>query len=173
VGVGPLPFFVGRIYVEGKILSIDDMVSADDIKYHTEPVPEWGGVVCLASSSAGTVLKWMKDEGQRGLHLFVMSLVDRVGPGAIRIGNLERDVPRFEAKNHEVLNRLIRATLELNGLRKKPEEVVSDAKNDSSGTEIAASPTVSPSNSVASTSTPRSSRGSGTKDSESGRRLPN
>jgi hypothetical protein len=99
--------------------------------------------------------------------------VDRVGPGAIRIGNLERDVPRFEAKNHEVLNRLIRATLELNGLRKKPEEVVSDAKNDSSGTEIAASPTVSPSNSVASTSTPRSSRGSGTKDSESGRRLPN
>jgi hypothetical protein len=134
-----------------------EIAKTSDTKFRVIPVPEWGRSVRLGSLSVSEILEWAKDTEQKNLDLLVLSLVDGDG---IRIGNRAVDVPLLRTKSHEVVQRLIRAAEDINGLRQKPEEAVREAKNGSGETVSVGSHTVSPASSRSSMSTPSFSVGS-------------
>lgn len=125
---------------EGKLLSLDDMLSAEDIQYVEVPTPEWGGKVRLGSLSAGEMMTFIEtSEGPErqtsGLRLIVRSLVDADGN---RIGS-DKYLESFKKKDAKVINRLVKAILELNGMDVKAQAA---EKNDSGGTASVVSPSV-------------------------------
>jgi len=101
-----------------KFLSIDEMLSTDDVTYLEYPV--WGGKIRLGTLDAGTMLDFMEqNEGPgkktAGIRLIIKSLVDKDGN---RIGNMSM-MEGFKKKNASVLNAIVDAILTLNGLGKK------------------------------------------------------
>lgn len=103
-----------------KILSIDEIKDAEDTKYETIPVPEWGGAIRIGTLDAGTLLEHAKagdDPGRKytaGLQMIVESLVDENGK---RIGKPEH-IAVFKKKNPVVTNRVSEEILKLNGWNK-------------------------------------------------------
>ena len=111
-----------------EVLSIDDMLAADDVKY--AEVSAWGGKVRLGSLDAGSMLDFVEaNEGSAkrtaGIRLLVKSLVDKDGK---RIGE-DRHVDLFKKKDAGTINRMLEEIMRLNGLDDKK---AATAKNDSS-----------------------------------------
>lgn len=126
---------------EKKVLSIEDVVAADDVKYLELDVPEWGGTVKLGSLSAGDLIEWHEaNEGpakrNAGLRLLVKSFI---GPDGKRLADPNKHIETFRNKDNKVLERLLREIVKLNGLTIKGQD---DAKNSSGEVPGGASPTV-------------------------------
>lgn len=125
---------------ESAFLSIDEVLSADDVKYLEYVVPEWSTKpIRLGSLSAGDLIEFVEaNEGPAkktaGLRLIIKSLVDGNGH---RIGK-DSHLDAFKNKDARVCNRLAEVILELNGLGEKAQAA---AKNASGEAATAASPT--------------------------------
>lgn len=119
------------------ILSVDEMLAADDIEYATIPTwkvkhPQTGetvqGYTRIASLSAEQVQKW-RDTGDGpakktlGLRLFVDSLVDEKGN---RIGT-QQHYASFSRKSNAIQEKVLAEVLRLNGMTVKGQETI---KND-------------------------------------------
>jgi hypothetical protein len=111
-----------------KILSVDEMLAADDVNY--AEITAWGGTVRVGSLSAGDMLDFVdSNEGPAkrtaGLRLIVKSLVDANGN---RIGT-DKHLEGFKKKSATVTNRIVAEILKLNGL----DEAARDALKNASG----------------------------------------
>ena len=123
-----------------KLLSMDEIVAAEDIQYVEVEVPEWKGTVRFGTLDAGELIDFIEaNDGpakrNAGLRLLIKSLVDEAGN---RIGT-EKNLEFFKKKSARVCSRLIDDVLKLNGLDAKGKDV---PKNVSSEAEDAVSPTV-------------------------------
>jgi hypothetical protein len=119
-----------------RILSVDEMLAADDVEYAT--VPSWKvkdktgelvqGYVRIASLNAEDLIEWREaNEGPAkrtmGIRLLVSSLVDEQGN---RIGNAKH-YELFKKKSNAVMEKILEEIIKLNGMTKKAETT---AKND-------------------------------------------
>lgn len=122
---------------EKRVLSVDEMLSADDVEYAL--VPTWKvrdiktgelvqGYTRVGSLSADEIISWREtNEGpakrSMGVRLFVNSLVDEDGN---RIGT-EKHYEAFKKKSNAVQERVLAEIVKLNGMTVKAEEKI---KND-------------------------------------------
>lgn len=119
------------------ILSIDQMLAADDIEY--AEIPTWKvkdpttgeiaqGYTRIGSLNADAIITWreMNDSPAKrtmGVRLFVDSLVDENGN---RIGN-EQHYEAFKKKSNAIQESVLKEVVKLNGMTVKAEEKI---KND-------------------------------------------
>ena len=122
---------------EKRVLTVDEMLSADDVEYAL--VPTWKvrdvktgelvqGYTRVGSLSADEIISWREtNEGpakrSMGVRLFVNSLVDEDGN---RIGT-EKHYEAFKKKSNAVQERVLAEIVKLNGMTVKGEEKI---KND-------------------------------------------
>lgn len=111
-----------------KILSIDDVLSADDVEYGLVPGFKLGESFRIQSLTAGDLIEWSAaNEGEAkrtaGLRLIVKSLVDAEGK---RIAD-DTHIELFRKKSHKVTERIVREILKLNGMTVKQD---GEAKKD-------------------------------------------
>jgi hypothetical protein len=120
-----------------RILSVDEMLGADDVEYQT--VPSWKvkdpktgemiqGYVRIASLNAEDLIEWREaNEGPAkrtmGIRLLVSSLVDEQGN---RIGSAKH-YEQFKKKSNAVMEKILAEIIKLNGMTQKAETT---AKND-------------------------------------------
>jgi hypothetical protein len=127
---------------EEKILSIQEMLDADDVEYVVVPVPEWGGSVRFGSIDAGSMLEFVERNAAPGgnkdsmIRLIVQCLVDADG---VRVPDdeIEAKIALFKKKDVRVINRLAEAALTLNGGKVAPvivKNALSEADSDASRT---------------------------------------
>jgi hypothetical protein len=120
---------------EKRILSIEEMLGAEDIEYREIPTwkvkdPKTGelvqGYTRIVSLTADEVAKWREaneaDKKNMGIRLLVKSLVDKDGN---RIGS-EHHYEAFKKKSNAVQERLVGEVIKLNGLSVKPETTKND-----------------------------------------------
>jgi hypothetical protein len=120
-----------------ELLSFEDIVGADDIRYETVEVPEWGGAVRLRSITGAerdrytNFVESLKDaKGNLKKHdglitrLLQLCLVDGKGDQLFSGAQVEK----LKAKNGEVLERLATIASKLNGLSS---EAIEEAKGNS------------------------------------------
>jgi hypothetical protein len=120
---------------EKRILSIEEMLSAEDIEYRE--IPTWKvkdqktgqmvqGYTRIVSLTAEQVAKWREtneaNKHNMGLRLFVDSLVDKDGN---RIGS-EAHYEAFKKKSNAFQERVVAEVIKLNGLSVKPETTKND-----------------------------------------------
>lgn len=122
---------------EKRVLTVDEMLSADDVEYALVPTwkvrdPKTGELVQaytrVGSLNAEEIITWREtNDGPAkrtmGVRLFVNSLVDADGN---RIGN-EKHYEAFKKKSNAIQERVIAEIVKLNGMTVKAEEKV---KND-------------------------------------------
>jgi len=111
-----------------KVLSMDDIMKADDVEYATIPGFKDGEVFRIQSLTAGDLIEWSEaNEGEAkrtaGLRLITKSLVDADGKS---IAN-DSHIAVLRRKSHKVTERIVKQILELNGMNVKQE---GKAKND-------------------------------------------
>jgi hypothetical protein len=126
-----------------KLLSADDVLSADDRRYEIVDVPEWGGSLRLRSMSAKEALDWAeKNDGPAkstaGIRIAVISACD--ADGALIFA--DKDIEALKGRSNKALKRVVTKALALNGFS-DDEQVAAAAKNDSGETLAGASPTAS------------------------------
>ncbi len=112
-----------------KILSMEDVIAANDVEYATIPGFKDGEVFRIQSLTAGDLIEWSSaNEGEAkrtaGLRLIVHSLVDKDGK---RIAN-DTHIATFRAKSHKVTERIVKEILKLNGMNVKGAETEAEAK---------------------------------------------
>ena len=100
-----------------KILSMDDIMAADDVEYATIPGFKDGEVFRIRSLDAGALIDWSEansTEAKRtaGLRLIVQSLVDGAGK---RIAD-DTHIAVLRKKSHKVTERVVKEVLKLNGM---------------------------------------------------------
>jgi hypothetical protein len=127
------------------VLSLDDIVQVDDVRYDYVTVPEWSkpnqpAVVRIGSLNAEDLIEFVEsNEGPAkrtaGLRLIIQSLVDEQGK---RVGRPEH-LQALKKKDAKACNRIVEAILKLNGIETRAQAA---AKNASSEADSAASPTV-------------------------------
>ena len=110
--------------MEDKILSMADVLAADDVEFAMIPGFKAGEVFRIQSLTAGDLIVWSEaNEGEAkrtaGLRLIVKSLVDGNGK---RIAD-DTHIAVFRKKSHKVTERIVREILKLNGMT-----VAQDAK---------------------------------------------
>lgn len=120
-----------------KVLGMDDILDAQDVKYDEVDVPEWGGVVRIGSLSAEDAMEFAEtNEGPAqktaGLRLVLRSLVDAEGN---RIGDNDKVLQAFKKRNPAVIARIVKRVMKLNEM-----DASSDVGKDSGGADGAASP---------------------------------
>jgi len=114
--------------VSGKILSIKEILDADDVTFATAEA--WGGTVRFGSLDAGTMMEFIKNnqgpgKHTAGLRIFIQSLVDENGN---RIGNLNQ-LEAFKKKNAAVLRHCVdNVILKLNGFGSKSVDISTQLK---------------------------------------------
>lgn len=113
---------------EQKILSMDDIMKADDVEYATIPGFKDGEFFRIQSLTAGDLIEWSEaNEGEAkrtaGLRLIVKSLVDNEGK---TIAN-DQHIAVLRRKSHKVTERIVKAILELNGMNVKQEDKAKNA----------------------------------------------
>ena len=111
-----------------KILSVDDILSADDTEYKLVPGFKDGESFRIKSITAGDMIEFVEsNEGEAkrtaGLRLIVKSLVDGDGK---RIMD-DTHIALLRKKSQKVTNRLVDEILKLNGLDVKKDAA---AKNE-------------------------------------------
>lgn len=120
-----------------KILTIEEMLAADDVEY--DEIPTWKvkgpngemvqGYTRIGSLSAEDIIEWREtgedEQAKRnlGVRLFVNSLVDASGN---RIGSAKH-YEAFKRKSNAIQERVLERVLKLNGLTLKG---AAKAKND-------------------------------------------
>lgn len=139
---------------EQKSLSFDTAKQAQDIKYATVSVPEWGGDVTLESLDSGAMLDFAdSNEGAAkrtsALRLLAKSWINNAvfdEQGRLIEGtHIPEDqqaaaVDALKSKNAAVCTRVVDALLKLNGFDEKKQ---AQEKNGSGEARTGASPTVS------------------------------
>lgn len=131
----------------GPQLDFDEALDAEDIEYVTVNTPEWkGGSVVLGSIDSGKSLDFLdlhRNITTRKDSLFRLVCMCMVNRNKERIPEEQLDsaVDRLKKRNPKVVNRLVDAAMDLNGISVKKKD---DAKNDLSGAPNAGSPTDSP-----------------------------
>jgi hypothetical protein len=105
-----------------RVLSIDEILAADDTTYST--IEAWGGKVRIGSLSAGSMLKFIEDNKgpgriTAGLRLLLESLVNERNE---RIGSVKL-LEAFKRKNSKEVNMVVKEILTLNGLGPDSEHV--------------------------------------------------
>lgn len=110
-----------------KILSMDDVLAANDIEYATIPGFKDGEVFRIQSLTAGDLIVWSEsNEGEAkrtaGLRLIVQSLVDENGK---RIAD-DTHIAVLRKKSHKVTERIVKSILQLNGMNVKGDTVKND-----------------------------------------------
>lgn len=120
----------------GHILSLEEMLEAENVDYVTVPVPEWKGSVRFASVSAGTMMEFVEHgktpSGNKNsnIWLIVRSLVDEKGERLVK-GATEQEldaatsqhIEKFKKKDVRIMNRLMDAVLKLNDITVTKAEV--------------------------------------------------
>ena len=112
-----------------KILSIDDIIAADDKEFATIPGFKAGEVFRIQSLTAGDMIEWSEaNEGEAkrtaGLRLIVKSLVDATGK---RIATDEH-IGTLRKKSHRVTEGIVKEILKLNGMTVKDGKKETDAE---------------------------------------------
>lgn len=122
---------------EEYILSVDEMLTAEDIEYATIPTwkvkdPKTGqmvqGYTRIGSLSADQMIAWRDtNEGPAkktmGIRIFVDSLVDKDGN---RIGG-QQYYEMFRKKSNAIQEKVIAEIVKLNGMTVKAEETIKNA----------------------------------------------
>lgn len=112
---------------KAKVLSRDDIFSAQDIEYVDVHVPEWGGVIRLQTLTASQAMMFVEMTPEQRANI----LPKMVCECAINEdGNplfTKNDVERLAGKSLRAFMKLQTALLEMNGLTEK---AVVEAKND-------------------------------------------
>ncbi len=103
-----------------KILSVGDIIAADDIEYAKVPGFKVGEVFRIQSLTAGDLISWSEsNEGEAkrtaGLRLIVNSLVDDKGTRILD----DTHIAVLRKKSHKVTERLVKEILKLNGMELK------------------------------------------------------
>lgn len=106
-----------------KILSMDDVLAADDVEYAEIPGFKEGEAFRIRSLTAGDLIEWTEaGEGEAkrtaGLRLIVRSLVNEKGE---RIAE-DAHIAVLRKKSHKVVDRIVKEILKLNGLEVKARE---------------------------------------------------
>ncbi len=118
--------------MEETILSIDEMLGADDVEYKV--IPTWmvkdaktgtmvQGYSRIGSLDAESIIEW-RDENEgpakktMGIRLLVKSLVDKDGA---RIGT-PKHYEAFKKKSNAVMERILGEIVKLNGMTVKQDE---------------------------------------------------
>lgn len=127
----------------GEEIDLDAAFEKDDAEYVLVPTPEWGGSTHLGSVDAGKSLDFVElnrnpaTRKDSTLRLVVMSMIHKDGT-RIPEERINEYVEKLKGRNIKVVNRLLDAAMELNGITiKKREEV----KNGLSGVSSVVSPT--------------------------------
>jgi hypothetical protein len=111
-----------------KVLSMDDIMKADDVEYATIEGFKPGEVFRIQSLTAGDLIEWSEaNEGEAkrtaGLRLIVKSLVNEEGK---LIAN-DQHIAVLRRKSHKVTERVVKAILDLNGMTTKQEDKAKNA----------------------------------------------
>ena len=119
--------------VEDDLLSVDEMLSSNDFTYTTVEMPEWPkggkpGKVRIGSLTALDMMEWQEANDSpakktAALRLVIRSLVDKDGN---RIGK-DQHIIAFQNKNTKIVEQLVKAIMELNGLGKSDQEKAKNA----------------------------------------------
>lgn len=135
---------------EKKIATFDELLGANDTKY--DYVEAYGMRHRIGSLCSADMIEWLEanDDAVKkrlgGLRLIVKSFVDEAGnrlPGVEDPDKFEALVIKFSNKDATENGKVVKAVMELNGLR-RPKEVQDALKNDSGEVPTGASPTDSP-----------------------------
>lgn len=115
-----------------KILSVDEMLAAEDIEYVN--VEAFGGLVRLGSIDAGKMIEFAEsNEGPAkrtaGLRLIIDSLVDAENK---RIGD-PKTLERWKRRSQKTCNKLVAAVLKLNGLDEAAKRALGNASGEAEG----------------------------------------
>ncbi len=113
---------------EERLLTIDEMLAAEDVSYVTVPVPEWSsngvsGSVRFGSIDAGTMIEFAEfssspDGDQNAtIRLIIQSLVDADGKRLVQKEHVVNYIPLFMKKGVRVMNRLLDAVMALNDIK--------------------------------------------------------
>ena len=115
-----------------KVLSMEDIATADDVEYAKIPGFKSGQVFAIGSLTAGDLIEWSEaNEGEAkrtaGLRLICKSLVDGIpgedqGATGKRIATDSKNIQVFRTKSHKVTERIVKEILNLNGMNLKVEE---------------------------------------------------
>jgi hypothetical protein len=118
-----------------RVLSVNDIMAADDVEYTTAPGFKPGEVFALRSLTAGDMIEWSEaNEGEAkrtaGLRLIINSVVDGipgVHPGATGkpIMN-DTHISVLRTKTHKVTEALVKSIVKHNGMNVK--DAAADAK---------------------------------------------
>jgi len=110
-----------------KILTFNDILSANDIKIEEIDVPEWGGVVRVrtlrAEESAKFVDDYAKDKKNSMVRLLVMSAVDANDQPLFTDAHVEL----LRQKSFRAMARVQEKVLEMNGLTPEKKDTVKNA----------------------------------------------
>lgn len=115
------------------VLTLDDIIKADDVEYAMVPGFKPGQVFRIRSVTADEMIKWTEaNEGEAkrtaGLRLIVKSVCDKDG----NLLMTDEHLSILRRKTHRVTNGLIDAILEHNGMTVKGKKLAgeTDAKKD-------------------------------------------
>jgi len=113
---------------DDKLVSFDDVDKANDLKYDTVEVAEWGGKIRLVSINAEDMIEFVESNDgpakrTAGLRLIIKSAVDAEGNRIFKDEHLQV----LKKRNSATCNRIVNAILQLNGLNVKDQAT---AKND-------------------------------------------
>lgn len=109
------------------VLSMQDIMAADDVEYAYVEGFKPGQVFRIQSLTAGDLIEWSEaNEGEAkrtaGLRLIVKSLVDEEGRS---IAGPEH-IAVFRKKSHKITERIVKDILKLNGMNVKGDAVKND-----------------------------------------------
>lgn len=122
-----------------KVFSFDEMLAVNDTKYDTVEV--FGGIQRIGTLCSADMIEWIEDNDipekkrEAGLRLLVKSLVDGDN-NRVPVARREEFLEAYRNKDARSNGKIVRAALELNGLKTKAVEL----KNDSSEAPTGASP---------------------------------
>ena len=111
--------------------SIEELLGASEVEYRTINGFKSGEKVRIGSVSAGDMIEWSEandGEAKRtaGIRLLCKSLVGPE-PANVRYADDPRNISKFRALPHKVVQRIVEEILDLNGLEVKKDK---QAKND-------------------------------------------
>jgi hypothetical protein len=111
----------------GVLLTAEQILAAEDIKYVEVEVPEWGGMVRLKTLSGEEAAEFLSDEFQKdkknaSVRVLIMSAVKEDGTLMFTVD----EIVKLRKKSLRAINRLQDAALKLNGLKEEDKEVKKD-----------------------------------------------
>lgn len=104
------------------VLSIDQMLESDDVRFVEVEVPEWNGSVRLASVSAAAMMEFVEANQDKqkakdaNVRVIVQSIVDKEGVRLVSPEQIDALIQRFKQKDVRVMNRLMDAVMQLNDI---------------------------------------------------------